>query len=195
MEANIQNTDTYQNPIEAQREAALRHYDEVSSLACHWSSFVEAAIKAYNPSPNTDSAELYLWDGIEGCLEKIDSLDDAKEYIKECYVEGNQIHNDVSSILILKVVANIDDQGNPYPTHTPPAQPSSVSEDLPLYSEFGDVVIGCADEDGEITIGVRRTKCQVSLEEARDIAKRIIEYVQVEEDANLSSPSTAASNQ
>ena len=37
------------NPIESQREEALKHYQEVSSAAHHWSSFVEAAIKAYNP--------------------------------------------------------------------------------------------------------------------------------------------------
>lgn len=40
-----------ENPIEDQRAAALKHYEEVSSQACHWSGFVEAAIKAYNPSP------------------------------------------------------------------------------------------------------------------------------------------------
>jgi len=39
-------------PFEEQREAALKHYQEVSSVACHWSSFVEAAIKAYNPEPS-----------------------------------------------------------------------------------------------------------------------------------------------
>lgn len=37
------------NPIEEQRKEALRHYEEVSSAALHWSGFVEAAIKAYNP--------------------------------------------------------------------------------------------------------------------------------------------------
>ena len=40
---------TYKNPIEEQRKEALKHYEEVSSQCHHWSSFVEAAIKAYNP--------------------------------------------------------------------------------------------------------------------------------------------------
>ncbi len=38
------------NPIEDQRAEALRHYEEVSAKAHHWSSFVADAIKAYNPS-------------------------------------------------------------------------------------------------------------------------------------------------
>ena len=35
--------------IEEQRKEALKHYEEVSSAAHHWSSFVANAIKAYNP--------------------------------------------------------------------------------------------------------------------------------------------------
>jgi len=38
-----------QNPIEDQRKAALEHYQEASRAIHHWSSFVESAIKAYNP--------------------------------------------------------------------------------------------------------------------------------------------------
>lgn len=37
------------NPIENQRAQALKHYEEASSAICHWSGFVENAIKAYNP--------------------------------------------------------------------------------------------------------------------------------------------------
>lgn len=36
-------------PIEDLRKNALKHYEEASSVVCHWSSFVESAIKAYNP--------------------------------------------------------------------------------------------------------------------------------------------------
>jgi hypothetical protein len=39
------------NPIEDQRAAALKHYQEASAAIHHWSGFVEAAIKAYNPTP------------------------------------------------------------------------------------------------------------------------------------------------
>lgn len=39
------------NPIESQREEALRHYQRASEAIHHWSGFVEAAIKAYNPTP------------------------------------------------------------------------------------------------------------------------------------------------
>jgi len=41
------------NPIGEQRKSALKHYHEVSGAANHWSGFVEAAIKAYNP-PTTE---------------------------------------------------------------------------------------------------------------------------------------------
>lgn len=37
------------NPIEEQRASALKHYEEASAAIHHWSSFVDAAIKAYNP--------------------------------------------------------------------------------------------------------------------------------------------------
>lgn len=45
------NTDnnTCVNPLEEQRKEALKHYEEVSSAAHHWSSFIVNAIKAYNP--------------------------------------------------------------------------------------------------------------------------------------------------
>lgn len=42
-----------QNPIEDQRKAALEHYQEASRYMNHWSSFVENAIKAYNPEVAT----------------------------------------------------------------------------------------------------------------------------------------------
>ena len=41
------------NPIEDQRKQALAHYDEASSAIYHWSSFVENAIKAYDPEDET----------------------------------------------------------------------------------------------------------------------------------------------
>lgn len=37
------------NPWEDQRKAALEHYREVSTRCSHWSSFVENAIKSYQP--------------------------------------------------------------------------------------------------------------------------------------------------
>lgn len=66
------NTDTTINPIEEQRAEALRHYEEVSSQCCHWSSFVEAAIKAYNPSVSEpvkeriDISQLEVHDNFRG---------------------------------------------------------------------------------------------------------------------------------
>lgn len=36
-------------PLEDLRNEALRHYEEASSAIHHWSSFVENAIKTYNP--------------------------------------------------------------------------------------------------------------------------------------------------
>jgi hypothetical protein len=47
------------NPIEDQRKQALEHYDEASKAVHHWSSFVESAIKAYNPeiSFTTDNTQ------------------------------------------------------------------------------------------------------------------------------------------
>lgn len=45
------------NPIEEQRKQALKHYEEASAAICHWSSFVENAIKSYSPTPIPDVEE------------------------------------------------------------------------------------------------------------------------------------------
>jgi hypothetical protein len=49
---------TCKTPIEELRASALKHYEEASSAIHHWSSFVENAIKAYNPAPSTDAPVL-----------------------------------------------------------------------------------------------------------------------------------------
>jgi len=58
-EQSVREEQTYANPIEDQRREALDHYREASKQAHYWSSFVEAAIKAYNPEslPATQSGE------------------------------------------------------------------------------------------------------------------------------------------
>jgi len=43
------NQQAYINPIDEQRESALQHYEDLAMQGHHWSSFVVAAIKAYNP--------------------------------------------------------------------------------------------------------------------------------------------------
>lgn len=43
-----------QTPLEELRQRALEHYREASNAIMHWSSFVEAAIKTYNPK-NSDN--------------------------------------------------------------------------------------------------------------------------------------------
>lgn len=42
--------DCKQTPLEDQRKQALEHYEDLSSKACHFSSFVKDAILAYNPT-------------------------------------------------------------------------------------------------------------------------------------------------
>ena len=51
---------TLKNPLEDQRRSALEHYEQASKAVHHWSSFVESAIKAYNPEscPPPVSAEV-----------------------------------------------------------------------------------------------------------------------------------------
>lgn len=48
IEANNEDK-TCVNPIEDQRKAALKHYEEASAAIHHWSSFVQRAIETYNP--------------------------------------------------------------------------------------------------------------------------------------------------
>lgn len=50
------NDRTCVNPWEDQRAEALRHYEEVSTAAHHWSSFVENAIKAYQQPSSSPPA-------------------------------------------------------------------------------------------------------------------------------------------
>lgn len=46
-----------QTPLEDLRKDALKHYEEASSAIHHWSSFVENAIKAYNPESTPSKGE------------------------------------------------------------------------------------------------------------------------------------------
>lgn len=48
------------NPIEDQRAQALKHYEEASSAIHHWSSFVDKAIKSYNPIPPNQQGRIDL---------------------------------------------------------------------------------------------------------------------------------------
>lgn len=47
--SNTQQEGKAKTPLSDLRESALRHYEEASAAIHHWSSFVENAIKAYNP--------------------------------------------------------------------------------------------------------------------------------------------------
>lgn len=61
-------------PLEEQRREALEHYNKASVAVHHWSSFVEAAIKAYNPTPTADAergAEEILFKHWKKWMEKI----------------------------------------------------------------------------------------------------------------------------
>lgn len=66
---------TAKTPLEDLRAGALKHYEEASSAIHHWSSFVENAIKAYNPiavpisvktkpTPSVESMEDVLKDAL-----------------------------------------------------------------------------------------------------------------------------------
>jgi len=105
---------TFKNPIEEQRKAALEHYEQVSRAANHWSSFVESAIKAYNPEscPPPVSAEvvsqLFLYDNISPDFIPIDNLEEAKKYVEANYTENDGIHPDFHSFPIYKKVGSVD---------------------------------------------------------------------------------------
>ncbi len=49
------------NPIEEQRKEALKHYEEASTAIHHWSSFVENAIKNYNPKDIDNNSKEFIW--------------------------------------------------------------------------------------------------------------------------------------
>ena len=51
------NNGTAKVPFEELRQEALKHYEEASSAIHHWSSFVDKAIKAYNPSDQPNSVQ------------------------------------------------------------------------------------------------------------------------------------------
>jgi hypothetical protein len=47
---------TYETPWEDLQKSALEHYEDISSKAHHWNSFVPAAIRAYQ-KPDTPTKE------------------------------------------------------------------------------------------------------------------------------------------
>lgn len=71
---------------------------------------------------------LYLWDGINDQLEGIESFEEAKEYIKEMFIDGNQIHPDIESIFVLKEIARFSEIGILIPT--PPNSDTQVQNKI-----------------------------------------------------------------
>ena len=69
--------------------------------------YINQPIPVGGKSVEQIEGELYLWDGINGQLEEMDGMDDAKEYINEMFIDGNSIHPDIESVFILKKVARV----------------------------------------------------------------------------------------
>lgn len=51
--------------------------------------------------------ELFIWDGIDGCLEEIKSMEDAEKYIRDNYMEDGEVHIDITSVLVLKKISSV----------------------------------------------------------------------------------------
>jgi len=51
--------------------------------------------------------ELYVWDGINDSLEKVDSMEEAKAYIRECIDDTDGIHPDIEELFIVKKIASV----------------------------------------------------------------------------------------
>ena len=64
--------------------------------------FVENLKKQERPKE-----ELFIWDGINCSLEEVDSIEDAKEFIKENFIEGGEIHPDIESVFIVQKIASV----------------------------------------------------------------------------------------
>ena len=81
-------------PLEDLRRSALEHYREASSKLCHWSSFVESAINAYNPEashqPKEDKPEWeilrFYYDNPNNC-NRVTLMEDRLYY----YTQSNQL--------------------------------------------------------------------------------------------------------
>jgi hypothetical protein len=141
------NTDTvtenqaYNNPIESQREEALKHYQEVSSKAHHWSGFVEAAIKAYNPTASPVSSEgegkyngtgkAYL--SAEQMLEEESvnlSIDTGSHWSKHLKISNKPVYN-----MVINAMKKFAEQG---------LMPFTANDErLKPFSEAGEKVQGC----------------------------------------------------
>lgn len=53
--------------------------------------------------------QLYVWNGIEGDLDEVSTIKEAKNYYKD-YMEDGGIHPDIESIIILRQIGYIDIQ-------------------------------------------------------------------------------------
>lgn len=51
------NDKALKTPLEDLRKQALEHYNELATKACHWNSFVQKAIEAYNPESSSSLPE------------------------------------------------------------------------------------------------------------------------------------------
>ena len=50
---------------------------------------------------------LFVWDGINCQLEEVDSIEEAREFIKENFIEDGNIHPDIESVFVLQRVASV----------------------------------------------------------------------------------------
>jgi hypothetical protein len=97
------------NPIESQREEALRHYRELADKCHHWSSFVEHAIKAYNPNAGIESNLLATPLRVEQeALKVLEILDGAITYV-ETELNSNYVITDQDKGLIKSILNQKED--------------------------------------------------------------------------------------
>lgn len=85
-------------------------------------------------------AELYLHDTIDGEWVELVEYDEAKTYVKEMYIEGNEAHPDLNKFYIYKQVGEVglNDAGKLYVKHfpaTPVAVPTVTREDFETWLE------------------------------------------------------------
>lgn len=74
-----------------------------------WTECVSNLTELLSAQPAEQGEEnFYLYDEITNQLEGIASVEDAKTFIRENYIEGNSIHPDFSAFLILKEVGTVE---------------------------------------------------------------------------------------
>jgi hypothetical protein len=110
-EPEITPTDGWKEKLNAEVEYRFSEFVENSEQELFFKDGAQWAVENITPAPPANCyqwvKEVYVWTPMDGCLEEMDSFEEAKKYIKDNYMEDGQVHPDIESIGIFQKIGGV----------------------------------------------------------------------------------------